>query len=67
MFLRDVGDKKYDISKYVKQIDSKYKKVIIPRHYINKILIDDYRYEINDLKWLILYFTSHFLSKHFNS
>lgn len=65
MFLRDLGDKKYDISKYVERIENRNKKAIIPRIYFNKILITDFNYEMNDLKWLILYFTSHFVSKHF--
>lgn len=65
IFLRDLGDKKYDVNEYIGEIDNRYKQAKIPRNYINKILNDDYDYEMNDLKWSLLYFTSRFVSRHF--
>lgn len=63
-FLRDMGDKKYDISKYVNNLDERIIQVKFPLQYINRIMKDDYNYEMNDLKWKLLYFTSGFISKH---
>lgn len=64
VFLRDLGNKKYDISKYVKEIDKRHKQVKMTHHYINQVLKNDYDYKMNNLKWMMLYFTSRFVSNH---
>lgn len=63
-FLRDVGNKKYNISKYYNSKDKRIIQVKLPRKFINQIMIDDYYYKMNGLKWLLLFFTSRFVSKH---
>lgn len=63
-FLRDIGDSKYDIKKYIVDSDSRTIKVEIPLSDIEEILKHDYNYNLNVLKWRILYFTSQFISKH---
>ncbi len=61
-FLRDLGNKKYDIRKYILQSDSNIEKVEIPLSDIEEILRNDYNYELNSLNWSLLHFTG-FLSK----
>lgn len=64
-FLRDLGNNEYDIRKYIVDSDSRIDKVEIPLSDIEDILKDDYNYELNGLKWKMLFFTSNrFLSKH---
>ncbi|KKK64522.1 hypothetical protein LCGC14_2983350, partial [marine sediment metagenome] len=63
-FLRDIGDSKYDIKKYIVDSDSRTIKVEIPLSDIEEILKHDYNYNLNVIKWRILYFTSQFISKH---
>ena len=55
---------KYDIKKYIVDSDSRTIKVEIPLSDIEEILKHDYNYNLNVLKWRILYFTSQFISKH---
>ena len=64
-FLRDLGNNKYDIRKYIVDSDSRIDKVEIPLSDIEDILKDDYNYELNGLKWKMLFFTcNRFVSKH---
>lgn len=63
-FLRDLGDSRYDIKKYIVNSDARTIKVEIPISDIEEILKCDYNYNLNDLKWRILFFTSQFISKH---
>jgi len=64
-FLRDLGNNEYDIRKYIVDSDSRIDKVEIPLSDIEHILKDDYNYELDGLKWNMLYFTSNrFISKH---
>ncbi len=61
-FLRDLGNNKDDLRKYIVQSDSRIEKVEIPLSEIKVILKNDYNYDLNDLNWKLLYFTR-FLSK----
>lgn len=64
-FLRDLGNNKYDIRKYIVDSDSRIDKVEISLSDIEDILKDDYNYKLNGLKWKMLFFTSNrFVSKH---
>jgi len=64
-FLRDLGDVKKDIRKYIVDSDDpRINKVEIPLSDINDILKTDYNYKMSDLKWIILKFTSRFVSNH---
>ena len=63
-FLRDVGEKKYDISKFIKKVDERRKIAEISRDYINEIIKSKHNYEMNDLKWKMLFFTSRLINKH---
>lgn len=64
-FLRDLGDSKYDISKYiVDSSDTRIMKVEMLFSDIKEILKNDYNYELDDVKWSMLYFTSDFINKH---
>ena len=64
-FLRDLGNNKYELKNYiVDSSDLRIIKVEIPLSDIGDILKDDYKYELNDLKWKILLFTSRFLSNY---
>ncbi|TKJ23994.1 MAG: hypothetical protein CEE43_02180 [Promethearchaeota archaeon Loki_b32] len=64
-FLRDLGNSKYDLSKYiVDSSNTRVMKVEIPFSDINDIIKNDYNYELDNLKWSKLYFTSDFVNKH---
>lgn len=63
-FLRDIGDKKHDFSKFIGNQDDRVIRVVVPRDIVNKVIKKDYNYIMNDLKWLYLYFTSFFIEKH---
>jgi len=62
-FLREIGNGKYDIKRFANKDDER-KPTRIPLDYVNQILKTDYKYEMDNLKWLQLYFTSDFVNKH---
>ncbi len=64
IFLRDIGNKKYDICNFVSSQDKRSKPSKVPRDFVNQVMKNDYNYTMSDLKWLQLYFTSGFINKH---